>query len=229
MDKINLTFDIFHLEKSGGSYKARTTLTNRVIDELSKHYPRFNCGTVNLIDNDNYKDFLNTNPEFKVNNKFKKGEIGVWASNYLAWKKFVDSPYEYLLLFEDDVELYEGFVNSLNFYMKYLPKDWDIFSVFCADNQRSRYKRKKHYVNESISKGYQDWSMLSYVVSRSGAIKMLEHIKKNEVIDPVDWFIFRNGHKDIFNVYTLSPHVNQICGLLNLKSTIQDIEERIEI
>jgi GR25 family glycosyltransferase involved in LPS biosynthesis len=229
MDKINLTFDIFHLDESGGSYKARTTLSNRVIDELNKHYDRFNCGTVNLMHDDKYKEFLSDNPDFNVTNQFKKGELGVWASNYLAWKKFVDSSYDYLLLFEDDVELYEGFSNKLDIYIKDLPEGWDVFSVFCADNQRSRYRRKKDYINNNISKAYQDWSMLSYVVSKGGANKMIKHIEDNPISQPIDWFIFRKGHEGIFNVYTLSPHVDQICGLVNLKSTIQQEEERIEI
>ena len=76
--------------------------------------PRLGSPTVYLNTADKAEEFINRTPEFKVNTVTdfcKPGEtfppssgvVGVWASNYLAYKKFLESDKDVLLIFEDDI------------------------------------------------------------------------------------------------------------------------------
>lgn len=154
---------------------------------------------------ENLKAFLDNNKEFKFGwEGFKPGEIGNFGSHYLAWKYLIDSDLDSILIFEDDAYLYNDFMGKYNIAMNNTPKDYDVMSVFVHANQYPRFN-ESHYVNQYVSKGYQDWSTLCYVVSRQGAQKMIDYVTDRGMDYPTDWFIFRNGHNGIFNVYTLSP------------------------
>jgi GR25 family glycosyltransferase involved in LPS biosynthesis len=90
--------------------------------------------------------------------------------------------------------------------MNDLPEDYDVFSIYVDENQFPRYNQKYH-VGDRISKGYQDWSTLCYVVSKAGAEKLCRYVEETGMDMPTDWFIFRHGDNGIFNVYTLNPKV----------------------
>lgn len=155
---------------------------------------------------DNLSKFLSKNNEFKFGwQGFKPGEIGNFGSHYLAWKYLLASDLESILIFEDDALLDPSFIDKYNIAMNNVPKDYDVMSIFVHENQYNRFQNSD-YVNQYVSKGYQDWSTLCYVVSRQGAQKMIDYIVDKGMDYPTDWFIFRNGHSGIFNVYTLSPN-----------------------
>lgn len=109
-----------------------------------------------------------------------------------------------LLIFEDDAKLSEEFIDKYNLFLDYCPKDYDVFSIFVHENQFPRFN-SNDIINDYIAKGYQDWSTLCYVVSNSGAKKLLGYVKNIGMDYPTDWFIFRHGAKGIFNVYTFPP------------------------
>jgi GR25 family glycosyltransferase involved in LPS biosynthesis len=149
--------------------------------------------------------FFANNPEFKIQYEgFKFGEIGNFASHYLRWKYVVENNLESLLVFEDDVNLNTSLWNMIEDRIRILPEDYDLFSVFVDPNQDSRYNSVEHGLGPVV-KGYQDWSTLCYLVSNQGAKKLTDYVHTTGMDDPTDWFIFRKGHKGIFNVYTNAP------------------------
>jgi GR25 family glycosyltransferase involved in LPS biosynthesis len=151
--------------------------------------------------------FFNDNPEVKVTwSNLKNGEIGCFGSHYLAWKYLKNSKLESLIIFEDDIIVHDNFEEQYNKLINNAPKGWDIISIFVDPNQHSRFDITQE-VNYYISKGYQDWSTLGYIISKSGAEKICNFVEKNGMNQPVDWYIFRNGHVGTFNVYTLPPYV----------------------
>jgi len=154
---------------------------------------------------ENLQEFLNKNKEFKFGwEGFKPGEIGNFGSHYLAWKYLLESKLDSILIFEDDALLENNFMSKYNIAMNNVPSDYDVMSIFVHENQYERF-HSSDYINQYVSKGYQDWSTLCYVVSRQGAKKMIDYIADRGMDYPTDWFIFRNGHNGIFNVYTLNP------------------------
>lgn len=153
----------------------------------------------------NLDKFLSDNAKFKFGwEGFKLGEIGNFGSHYLAWRYVVENNIDSLLVFEDDSLIDEDFLAKYNISVKNTPKDYDVLSIFVHDNQYPRFTQSDN-INQFVSKGYQDWSTLCYVVSRQGAKKLIKYVESVGMDHPTDWFIFRKGHNNIFNVYTLHP------------------------
>ena len=166
---------------------------------------KHNIFSLNANDPNELDKFYFNNKEFKTAwNGFKPGELGNFASHYSAWKYALDNNLESLLVFEDDVVMHHDFMYKYNIIMSSVPKDYDIMSIFVDPNQYPRCM-PKDYINDYITKGYQDWSTLCYVVSRQGAEKLVKYVSEIGMDHPTDWFIFRKGHSGIFNVYTVPP------------------------
>ncbi len=178
---------------------------NRDLIDSMLNASRHEIKSVNAKDPKQKEEFFLLNKDFKLSwDKFKDGEIGNFASHYLAWNYVVENNLNNLLIFEDDAIINELFLEKYNLFLTHCPDDYDVFSIFVHKNQFPRFNHND-IINENISKGYQDWSTLCYVISNSGAKKFIEYVKVNGMDYPTDWFIFRNGHKGIFNVYTFPP------------------------
>ena len=146
----------------------------------------------------NNKDFKSSWSDYKI------GELGNFASHYSAWKYVLDNNLDSLLVFEDDAIIHNDFMYKYNIIINNVPKDYDVMSIFVDPNQYERC-RPDDYINSYITKGYQDWSTLCYIISRQGAQKLVKYVNEIGMDYPTDWFIFRKGHAGIFNVYTVSP------------------------
>lgn len=219
---MNIAYKIFHID---GVSELRDNLFLNASNYLDSKFNKLESETINLMGEGSAQNFINDHENFNPKHNFKIGEVGVWASNFTAWNNLLNSKYDAALLFEDDLLLQEDFYEKLLYLLNNLPEDWDFFSVFCHPDQAGRYHRD-YDINDKISKAYQDWSMLSYMVSRKGAEKALNFMKDG-FYQPVDWFVFRN--QDFFNVYTIHPSQTNIVALVNTPTTIQSIESRIEV
>ena len=186
--------------------------------------PRLGSPTMYLNTAEKAEEFINRTPEFKVNTVTdfcKPGEtfppssgvIGVWASNYLAYKKFLESDKDVLLIFEDDIVISNNFESIANMYMRELMPLWDFFSFFVPDDSLFAYNESEHDLGEEyICKSYQQWSCAGYAVSRRGAEKAIADIESQGINCPVDWYIFNFRMKQEenqmrFNTFTVKPQV----------------------
>lgn len=164
-----------------------------------------NIFALNANDPQEIEKFYLNNKHFKTSWKdFKMGELGNFASHYCAWQYVIDNDLDSLLVFEDDAIIHSDFMSKYNIIMNNVPDDYDVMSIFVDPNQYPRC-RPDHYINNYITKGYQDWSTLCYVISRQGAKKLVKYVNEIGMDHPTDWFIFRKGHVGTFNVYTVSP------------------------
>ena len=186
--------------------------------------PRLGSPTMYLNTADKAEAFINQIPNFKVNTVTdfcKPGEtfppssgvIGVWASNYLAYKKFLESDKDVLIIFEDDIVISNNFKTIANMYMSELMPIWDFFSFFVPDDSLFAYSELEHNLGEEhICKSYQQWSCAGYAVSRRGAEKAVADIESRGINCPVDWYIFNFRMKQEenqmkFNTFTIKPQV----------------------
>jgi hypothetical protein len=163
-------------------------------------------------------NFINSNEGFSVryHNEFGNpfphvsGVIGVWASNWVAWKEFLTTDAETLMILEDDVVLEIDAVETINKIINFLPDDWDIFSFFIPDGAENFYSEYKHGVNNKIvCKAYQGWSCGGYIMSRGGAEKIISYLNDNPIDLPIDWFMF-DVSPDHINVYNPVPSLKRI-------------------
>lgn len=213
----NMKYTIVSIDDKRINNKSRI---NDILDEENL----LDIQSINANDDEILNDFLRENKDFTFAwEGFKLGEVGCFASHYNIWRSLAESDMNEVLVFEDDAWLKEDFVFIISEAMKDVPEDYDVFSVYVDPNQYDRYKESSHKITGNISKAYQDWSTLCYIVSKSGAKKMLDFVKENGFGEPADWFIFRNAERGHFNVYTFTPKAGSPLSIQdNTGSTVQE-------
>ena len=184
--------------------------------------PRLGSPTMYLNTADKVENFINLHPEFKVNTVEdycqpgetfppSAGVVGVWASNYKAWKRFLESDYDTLIIFEDDIVLSKNFKFIAEKYLDELMPVWDFFSFFVPNDSFFAYNPQLHDMgDENICRSYQQWSCAGYAVSRRGAEKAIADVESQGITAPVDWYIFnfrmkQEENQAQFSTYTVKP------------------------
>lgn len=213
-------FEVFHTD-TGNNIRNRSY--EGILKTMS-FLPRLGSPTMYLNTYEKAQKFMDENPDFKVNTVHdyaqpgetfppSSGVIGVWASNWLAYKAFLESDNDVMFIFEDDIVLSKNFDFITNFYMKELLPTWDFFSVFVPDDSLFAYNEEQHDIyEEHVCKSYQQWSCAAYAVSRRGAEKALNDVKTRGITAPVDWYVFNfrmkaESDQMKFATYTLKPNV----------------------
>jgi len=219
MNKHKVCYNIFHIDGLGESSTERKEIYNKVISFLDGKIDRLYTESIHIKNQEDYQNFCENVLDLKSRVKYlyKPGEIGLWASSLVAINNFLESDYEVLVLMEDDIEIFNNFDLLLYEYINLLPEDWDIFSYYVHENQYFNFD--KTYGDQEVVPTYQNWSTLCWLLTKSGAKKMIKDIKNNGIIGPIDWYIFHNKEK--FNSYTISPTARKGCALNALYSTIQ--------
>jgi GR25 family glycosyltransferase involved in LPS biosynthesis len=203
----------------------RNILTKRAIEQLDKDFYHFDTPTIMMRNTDDissfYKDAqIKIDPKGWLGEGWKPGELGIWASNYTAWVNFAKSKHDHIILMEDDIQLAKDFSAKLYKYIDELPEDWDVFTVYIPETGNVRYKKGAKDLQigkENVCKVYQSWSCLCYVVSKSGAKKMIEDVKA-PVSRPIDHYLF---YHDFLNVYAIKYDKPNICNIYRTDSTVQ--------
>lgn len=208
-------YKVFHID--GISHERDLAVSK--IDEVMEGIDKLPCLTIDFNTYEYRKRFLDQNPDFKTTKPFKLGEIGIWASNMEAWKAFLQSDYDALLLFEDDVQLDPDFIQGMDNYLKQLPPDWDMFSPYIHWWQESNLYKEEYTVNKDICVAYQNWSLAAYFISRKGAVKALDSVR-NGIYTAIDLHLFKGIYD--FNVYTTQPQARKYSDLHYFESTIQN-------
>jgi GR25 family glycosyltransferase involved in LPS biosynthesis len=222
---LNIAFKIFHIEEDNNSMQQRNILTYLAKKQLEKDFQEIKTPTIIMRTLKDVKHFykkenINIDPKGHEGNGWKTGELGIWASNYKSWDNFLKSKYDSVILMEDDIKLNKDFNKKIQQYIKELPEDWDVFTVYIPDTGNIRYRPNRQTLmveKENICRVYQSWSCLCYVVSRSGAKRLLAEVEK-PVSSPIDHYLFY--HKNL-NVYAIKMEKGNICEVYPTESTVQ--------
>jgi GR25 family glycosyltransferase involved in LPS biosynthesis len=216
----NACFEIFHTDSGN---KFRNESYDNVLNEMAG-IPRLNSPTIYLNTKEKSNQFLIDNPKFKINTVEdycqpgetfppSSGVIGVWASNYTAYKNFLETDKDILILFEDDIVLSKNFKSVLDSYLMELPEGWEFFSPFVPSDSLFAYNEIEHSFNNDYltCRSYQQWSCATYLVSRAGAKRAIENVESVGITAPIDWYIFNFRMKQEegqirFNTYTAKPN-----------------------
>lgn len=218
---------VFHIE----SNERRSELVKSINDYLYSYSKVLITPTIKVSSKEDCDAFLKDNTNFvpdpygySLNGEqgWRYGEIGIWASNWTAWHNFLKSDAEYLILMEDDIIYYDGFMDIIINYMSQLPDNWDVFHAFSPADQFGKYNSEHEIGSDDICKSYQDWSCLCYIITRDAAQKMINNSYNFKL--PLDWYMFRQT--DLFNVYTIKPSSEFPCTLLSGESTFQTTQKR---
>jgi len=218
-------FKIFHAD-DGAKKNKRNALTKNATKQLKKKFDELDTPTIITRTPEEVGEaFKNIdmliNPLGHFGTGWKPGELGIWASNWTAWKNFLKTRHDFVILMEDDIVLDSDFNEKLTSYMNELPEGWDVFTVYIPDSGNIRYEKRKNELligKENICKVYQSWSCLCYVVSRSGAQKLLKEVKKR-VKSPLDHYLF---YSKGIRAYSIKMENGNICYLYETESTVQE-------
>ena len=224
-NKVDLVFNIFHVDGDSQILKKRGILTEKANNKLLNDFDHMETPTIIIKDKNEIKDVfkkeqIKFDPLGWNGRGWKVGEFGIWASNYTAWKNFAKTDHKMLMLIEDDIVLSSRFNEKLIKYINELPENWDFFTVYVPPTGNKRYKTEKTTIEigkQNICRVYQSWSCLCYIVSKQGVNKLLELVKDG-VNGPIDHWLFYNKN---LNGYTIKPEVHNICDIYQLESTVQ--------
>jgi len=140
-----------------------------------------------IIGNEQNRELLyknNTINEF-TKNKIRDGAIGCTLSHINIWKEFVKSNIgsDKLVVLEDDMDVVDDFKNKLKNYVNHLPSDFDISQIYLSDtNERNNSNVRK--INDFVETGYPQNGTVGYIISKTGAKKLLKHsLPMYEAID----------------------------------------------
>jgi GR25 family glycosyltransferase involved in LPS biosynthesis len=227
--KPKICFKIFH-DESNKDILVRSKLVKKAKDQLLTNFEEFDTPTIiikNVKDISKfYKDAdIKIYPKGHEDSGWKPGELGIWASNYTAWKNFSKSKHDAIILMEDDIQLNKNFNQMIYKYIDELPEDWDVFTVYIPETGNVRYKKNAKELmvgKENICRVYQSWSCLCYIVSKSGAKKLLKNVK-TPVSRPLDHYLFYNNN---INVYSIKYGLPNICDIYKTRSTVQNAEKQ---
>jgi len=217
---LNACYKIFHVD---GASPQRDECFNQMTGVLSKDFELLDTPTVYLKTFDEVNEFYKKVPKFRCNHippqeegsdkSFppNSGTVGVFASNYMAYKNFLKTDKDYLFIFEDDVYVSENFAKVVEEYSKELPEGWDFFAIFVPDDCLKWYNPDYNLPDRKyVSRTYQDWSCAGYMVNRMSAEKAVKDVEEHGVNNPIDWYIFNSRHLGTGTIYfnTYSPMPN---------------------
>jgi len=147
-----------------------------------------------------------------------KSAIGCAMSHIKTWKEFLKTDAEYAIIFEDDVVFDKNFKKEFNEIMKILPNEYDILYLGCfgcnseiniftyMSSMVGLVNLKNYKLNKYINKPVVAYATHSYIVSRSGANKLLKYIEGN-ISNHIDFQINKLMINNKINVYALNKRI----------------------
>lgn len=230
-------FDMKVFEKKGLQPLFRKRTRQKAYEYLSMYLKPLESTTMLINSKETLNAFLSEYQDFKIDPQgydpenfapiyrkeestpigWKYGQIGIWASNYIAWLKFLETDYDFVMLVEDDVFFRQGAIETFQDCYEDLPEDWEIFH-FCVPQIKRRdnsYDESKEIGHKNVCLPYIDSSNACYIINRKGIKKLLEQVQEG-IFLPLDWHWFK---QPLFNIYSIKPNIDNKCDLRNLEST----------
>ena len=171
------------------------------------------------------------------NNDFssRKGFIGCALSHYNIWLQLIEDKYnDFYIIFEDDITLCHNFEFYLNKNIKYVIDNINsldiLFTGFTKNENLVNYDK---WNNDEIDflpfsrSLYSIGGTFGYIITKNGAIKIIDSIEKNGIKHGIDYFIKINDN--ILNMVLCKPSIvyTEWYNLNNLNANT-DIQNNFE-
>ena len=151
---------------------------------------------------------------FAVN--YKKSTMSLHLKHNYVYKLIADN-YDNALIFEDDVILKSGFINTLNHYLTQLPQNYDM--LFIGDALNLHIEKHKITPNNNIYEKCREptkWGgdgaskcTDSYIISQKCAQTLCHYINQltSKITLSLDWWLNEAIRGNAFNVYWAEPTI----------------------
>lgn len=136
------------------------------------------------------------------------GEIACLASHVALWKKLLESKEQYSIIFEDDVFLGEKVTDFLYEMIEDL-QGLDLIKLETFQEKVLLGKVRKSFLNRNLYDLHSNHSgTAGYIITRSGAIKLLQYLFLGDQLLPADHYMFEKTTKDKgIKVVQVSPGI----------------------
>lgn len=211
IDKKRFCYQSFHVPKDDENSQFRASNQQKIFNLLDEIAEPLDSPTYAFSTIEETREFVTThNLKFKssMTRPFYLTEIGLLCGWYKSLLKFIESDFEYMIIFEDDMWVSQDGKKVTDLILKiineYLPADAELLNLYVTDVEMRDYL-PEYDLNEYVSRGYNYLCCGMLVFPRVGALKLLE-VFKNEVTKAVDLIMFRHG--DIgMKFYCLNPKI----------------------
>jgi len=161
------------------------------------------------------KEEINNNTTFFGSLFTPLSVIGIAMAHIKVWKLFLESKAKYAIIFEDDVVFEDNFKERMDKVLKNTPDNFDMLylgclscnnninmvTVFQAYAGRLNLNTKK--VNEYVNIPLIALAAHAYILTRTGAKKLIKHIKGN-IYDHLDIQIQELTCNNLINTYVVN-------------------------
>ena len=227
---IKISHKVFHLEEA----KERKQYADSINKYLQAYSNDLNTKTIRISDQSDFLKEIQNNPDFNLDfngynldniQGWRYGEVGLWISNFIAWKEFSKSESDIGIFMEDDILYNNDFIDLLIEYIEEIPEDWDAFFFAVPPGQFHKYDSESmDFGAKSTCRVYQDHWMLCYVLSKNGVKKAIDSVRMGVSL-PLDWHFFRQ--RNLFNSYSLKPDSKFACFGSPTDTTFQNQERKV--
>lgn len=139
--------------------------------------------------------------QIRIKDGLRFGQIACGLSHYSLWNRLLEEDHSSFVILEDDAKVLDDFDHHLDILMSELPSDFDwvylyVFPSHYRDDPQIRIDGK-----QILTKSYFTYCTIGYMISRSGARKMIDRIKDFDkpidvMISEMDW----NGYSCKYNL-----------------------------
>ena len=137
-----------------------------------------------------------------------RGQVGCFFSHRLIWRRVADNEIPYALVMEDDAKWARGrypkaraLVTKKLEYLNQMYPTWDILLLA----RSPRLHKDQCRVGTGVVKTGPFWGLFAYVVSRRGALKLLNDNGVKVPCEPVDVVVSDMAVAGTLEVVALSP------------------------
>ena len=173
-------------------------------------YERFSA-----VDGKNIKNSCQLQQIFENNDyNMRRGMIGCLLSHVKLYTDLINSENDYFIILEDDIEFTPNFEDKYNNVLSQLSdKSWDF--LFLGHHVKDKNKQNEELNRDKtpvITKRNAYWSFLNslggtggYIITKQGAIKLLDFINKSGSTNGIDTLIQKSANE--LDIYYTNPHL----------------------
>jgi hypothetical protein len=210
MNLCNVAYTILTDNKYLDKYPVRKKNVTNIMNILDKKINYIEPEMFFIKNLDDYKNIKKNKMQLRkvnINGKFRLGAIGLMFTTYIMYLKLLETNYNNFLIIEDDAEIKKNFLDIFINYIKEVPKDFDIVSLYENKAYYHKYNIDSDIGLDNICLSYNDRSTLAYLISKSGIKKYLNFME-NTINMPLDLFLFDNNKNT--KKYAIKPKSTQI-------------------
>ena len=173
-----------------------------------KRFPAINGKEIDLSDK-TYEKYLKHMGDWYREDPKRVGFLGALLSHLKIYELFMQSPKNYCLIFEDDVEfLGDSFKSDVIKHMQHVPEDWDVilfgYHIDTKDKRMKRGNKPVRLVNNILNITYFT-GLHGYMINKRSAKTLHTLLQEQEWI--IDWQMGMLAERGLIKIYGIYPPI----------------------